>query len=217
MSASSAANQIEKTIIDEAKAHAAKIVKEAQVTAQQLTEDALENAQLNLAGWAARQKQMAHGTGDRILGKARNDAHLRIMNAKAVMIDEAFQQARKQFEKERSSAKYKKSLKTLIIDAGIQIGGGDLVVLARKEDQPIISKITGLGTAISKQAEQSTKVSVGKQAIDAIGGVMVQNKEGNITVDYRIETLLAQVGVKYRNNIAKILVPVEAKTEKPSE
>jgi len=217
MTASSAADQIEKTIIDEAKAQAKKIVEDAEVAARQLTEEALESAQSNLTGWAARRKQMAQGTGDRILGKARNDAHMRVMNAKAAMIDEAIQQARKQFEKERSSAQYTKFLKNLIIDAGIQIGGGDLVLLARKEDQPVISKITGLGTAISKQTGQTTKVSVGKQAINAIGGVMVQNKEGNITVDYRVETLLSQVEVKYRNEIAKILFPVEAKTEKSSE
>ncbi|MFX1319699.1 MAG: V-type ATP synthase subunit E [Promethearchaeota archaeon] len=217
MTASSAIGQIEKTIIDEAKAQAKKIVGDAEVAARQLTEEALENAQSNLTGWAARRKQMARGIGDRILGKARNDAHMRVMNAKATMIDEAFKQARKQFEKERGSAKYTTFLKNLIIDAGIQIGGGDLVVLTRKEEQPAISKITGLGTAISKQAEQTTKVSVGKQAVDAIGGVMIQNKEGNITVDYRVETLLAQVEVKYRNEIAKILFPVEVKPEKPSE
>jgi vacuolar-type H+-ATPase subunit E/Vma4 len=97
------------------------------------------------------------------------------------------------------------------------VGGGNLVILARKEDLPIISKITGLGTAISKQAGQSTKVSVGKQAIDSIGGVLVQNKEGNITVDYRIETLLSQVEIRYRNEIAKILFPGETKVEKSSE
>lgn len=217
MSAFSPADQIEKAIIDEAKAQAKKIVEDAEVAARQLTEEALENAQSNLAGWAARRKQMAQGTGDRILGKARNDAHMRVMNAKAAMINEAFQQARKQFEKERESAQYKTFLKNLITNAGIQIGGGDIVVLVRKEDQPVILKITGLGTAISKQAGQTTKVSVGKQAIDAIGGVMVQNKEGNITVDYRVETLLTQVDVKYRNAIAKILFPIEVKTEKPRE
>jgi V/A-type H+-transporting ATPase subunit E len=217
MSESPAADQIQKTIIVEAKAEAAKIVEDAEVAAQQLTEEALENAQSNLAGWAARRKQMAQGTSDRILGKARNDAHMRVMNAKAKMIDEAFQKAQKRFEKERSSAKYKAFLKNLIIDAGIQMGGGNLIILARKGDKPIISKITGLGTAISKQAGQTTKISAGKQPINAIGGVLVQNKEGNITVDYRVETLLAQVEVKYRNDIAKILFPAEAKTKDSSK
>ena len=211
MSNISATAEIEKTIISEAKTEAKRIVNEAEAAARQLLEDSQENAQANLTGWAERRKQMAQGSGDRILGKARNDAHMRVMNAKAQMIDEAFVQVRKRFEKERGTAKYKAFLKSLIIDAGIQIGGGDLVILARKDDQPIISKLAGLGTAISKEAGQSAKITVGKQAMEILGGVMVQNKAGNITVDYRIETLLSQVEVRYRNDIAKSLFPKEVK------
>jgi vacuolar-type H+-ATPase subunit E/Vma4 len=217
MSALSAADQIQNIIVEEAKTDAKQIVKEAEVAARQLTEEALTNARANLTGWTTRRKQMAQGIGDRIVGKARNDAHMRVMNAKASMIDAAFEQARKLFEKERGSTKYNTFLKNLIINAGVQIGGSDLVVLARKEDQAAISKFTGLGTAISKGTGQNTKVTVGKQAVEMIGGLLVQNKDGNITVDYRIETLLAQVEVKTRNEIAKTLFPTESKAEKPSE
>ncbi len=203
-------------IINAAKADAKRIVREAEVIARELIETAQENAKSNLAGWTARQKQMAERSGDRIIGKARNEAHMRIMSAKAKIIDAAFQEAQKQFGKERSTARYKAFLKNLITNAGIQIGGGGLIVLARKEDQDVISKITGLGTAISKATNQSTKVIVGKKAHEMIGGVMVQNKEGNITVDYRVDTLLSQVEVKYRNEIAKSLFPKEKTSEKPS-
>ncbi|MHA2405534.1 MAG: V-type ATP synthase subunit E [Candidatus Hermodarchaeia archaeon] len=217
MSNISSADQIEQTIISEAKANAKRIINDAEVAARQYIEAAQDNAHANLTGWAERRKQMAQGSGDRILGKAQNDAHMRVMNAKARMMDEAFKQARKRFEKERGTAKYKTFIKNLIIDAGTQIGGGDFVILSRKEDQPVISKITGLGTAISKGAGKTAKVSVGKQAVEMIGGVMVQNKEGNITVDYRVETLLAQVEIKYRNEIAKTLFPKKAEAEKSSE
>ena len=216
MSKVSSADQIEQIIIREAQADAKRIVDGAEVEGRQLLMDAQENAQANLTGWTERRKQMAQSSGDRILGKAQNEAHIRVMNAKARMMDQAFEQARKRFEKERGTAKYKTFIKGLIIDAGIQIGGGDLVVLSRKEDQAVISKITGLGTAISKGAGKTAKVSVGKQAVEMIGGVMVQNKDGNITVDYRIETLLAQVEVKFRNEIAKTLFPKEAEPEKAS-
>lgn len=213
MSKGSAADIVQKTIIDDAKAEAKRIVDEAEVASRQRTEEALENARTNLASWAERRRQMAQDSGDRILGKAQNDAHMKILEAKSKIIDGAFVQARKQFEKERSQARYKTFLKNLIINAGTQIGGGDIVVLARKEDQASISKMTGLATAISKAAGQSAKVSVGKTSMDMIGGVFVQNKEGNITVDYRIDTLLGQVGTQKRNVIAKTLFGEEAKTE----
>ncbi|MFX1299648.1 MAG: V-type ATP synthase subunit E [Promethearchaeota archaeon] len=217
MSNGSAADLVQKTIIDDAKAKAKRIVDEAEIAGRQRAEIALETARTNLASWAERRRQMAQDSGDRILGKAQNDAHMKILEAKAKIIGEAFVQARKQFEKERSQARYKTFLKNLIINAGTQIGGGDIVVLARKEDQAIVSKMTGLTSAISKDAGQSVKVSVGKTPMDMIGGVFILNKEGNITVDYRIDTLLKQVGTHKRNEIAKALFGEEAGTEKNSK
>jgi vacuolar-type H+-ATPase subunit E/Vma4 len=213
VTASTAADAIQQTIVDEAKAEAKRLIAEAEVSARQLAEEAMENAKATLAGWADRRRQMAQASGDRIIGKARNDAHMKVLDAKARIINDAFEQARKRFEKERGTAQYKTFLKNLIISAGIQIGGGAIVVIARKEGQPIISKITGLATAISKGAGESAKVSIGKKPLDTIGGVLVQNKEGNITVDYRVETLLAQVEQQKRHEIAKTLFPKEEKTE----
>lgn len=213
MSKGSAADVVQKTIIDDAKAEAKRIVDEAEVAGRQRAEEALENARTSLTSWADRRRQMAQDSGDRILGKAQNDAHMKILEAKAKVIDGAFVLARKQFEKERSQARYKTFLKNLIINAGTQIGGGDIVVLSRKEDQVLVSKMTGIAAAISKGAGQSAKVSVGKTPMDMIGGVFVQNKEGNITVDYRIDTLLGQVGTQKRNEIANTLFGEEAKTE----
>ncbi|MHA2314094.1 MAG: V-type ATP synthase subunit E [Candidatus Hermodarchaeia archaeon] len=213
MSKGSAADTVQQTIIDDAKAEAKRIVSEAEVAGRQRTEEALENARTNLTGWAERRRQMAQDSGDRVLGKAQNDAHMKILEAKAKIIDAAFVQARKRFEKERSQARYKTFLKNLIIDAGTQIGGSDIVVLARKEDQAIVSKMTGLVSAISKAAGKSAKVSVGKTPMDMIGGVLVQNKDGNITVDYRVDTLLGQVETQKRNEISKTLFGEEAKAE----
>ena len=213
MSKGSAADVVQNTIIDDAKTEAKRIVDQAEVAGRQRTKIALETARTNLASWAQRRRQMAQDSGDRILGKAQNDAHMKILEAKAKIIDGAFVQARNQFERERSQAKYKIFLKNLIINAGTQIGGGDIIVLARKEDQALVSKMTGLASAISKATGQSTKVSVGKTPMDMIGGVFVQNKEGNISVDYQINTLLKQVGIQKRNKIAKILFGEEVKTE----
>ena len=213
MSKGSAADTVQKAIINDAKAEAKRIVDEAEVASRQRTEEALENARTNLTGWAERRRQMAKDSGDRVLGMARNDAHMKILETKAKIIDDAFVRAQKRFEKERSLARYKTFLKNLIIDAGTQIGSGDIIVLARKEDQAIVSKMTGLASAISKAAGKSAKVAVGKTPMDMIGGVFVQNKDGNITVDYRVDTLLGQVGTQKRNAIAKILFGEEAKAE----
>lgn len=216
MTKASASEYISRTIIDEANAEAKRIVREAEKAAKQLSDEALVRAKANLVGWSERQRQMAQGTGDRVVGKARNDAHMRILDAKARLIGETFDQAKKRFEKERASAQYKTFLKNLIINAGTQINDIDIIVLVRKEDQAIVSKITGLGTAITQTTGKSTKVTIGKTPMNILGGVLVQNKEGNITVDYRLETLLSQVEVQQRTMIAKTLFAEEKKSENPT-
>jgi len=217
MSESSAAETIQQTIIDEANAEAKKTIREAEMEAKKLREQAITNARASLVSWAERQRQMAKSLGDRVVGKARNDAHMRVLDTKAQLIDNAFTEARKRFQKERTTAQYKGFLKNLIISAGIQIGGGDIVVKARKEDETIVGELKGLATAISKGAGQSAKVTVAKKPMDMLGGVFVENKDGNITVDYRLDTLLEQVAQQRRNDIARTLFPHEKATEPASE
>jgi len=217
MSESAAAVKIQTTIVNEAKASAKRVVEDAEVASRQLIEQAKDNARRNLAGWLDRRRQAAQNSGDRIIGKARNDAHMKLLDSKARLIEEAFEKAKKQFEKEIGTARYKTFLKNLIIDAGIQIGGSDVVVVTRKEDQATVSELKGLATGISKVVGQSAKVTVAKKPMDMIGGVFVQNKDGNITVDYRIETLLDEVASQRRTEIAKILFPSEKPTEPVKE
>ena len=196
---------IKQTIIDDAKAEAEIIIRNAESSAKQLSETALVNARNDLAGWADRQKKMAQNAGDRITGKANNDAHMKLLDAKARIISEAFDTAQNQFGKERGKAQYKAFLKGLIIAAGTQIGGGNLVVFSHKADQDTITKLTGLTTAIAKESGNKSKITIGKKPIATLGGVFVQNQEGNIIVDYRLETLLNQVEQQRRTVIAQAL------------
>jgi vacuolar-type H+-ATPase subunit E/Vma4 len=217
MSESSATVKIQNTIVKEAKASAKRMVGEAEVAARELIEQAKENARNNLSGWLDRRRQAAQNSGDRIIGKARNDAHMKILDTKARLIDEAFEKAKKQFEKELGTTRYKALLKKLIINAGLQISGSAIVIVTRKEDQATVAELKGLASGISKVVGQSAKVSVAKKPMDMIGGVLVQNKDGNIAVDYRVETLLDEVAQQRRTEIAKILFPSEKSTEPASE
>ncbi len=130
-SPSKSTTSIQQSILQDAKAEAQRILKEAEKAAAKIVADGQVSAKAQLAGWAERQRQIARGRGDRLLGKARSDAHMQILDAKAALITEAFNKARQRFEKERSKAQYKAFLKGLIISAGGQIGGGNLVILAR--------------------------------------------------------------------------------------
>jgi vacuolar-type H+-ATPase subunit E/Vma4 len=201
---------IQRSIVSDADVEAKRILKEGEQAAKKLTQDAREAAKSQLAGWADRQRQMALGTGDRLLGKARSDAHMRVLDAKAAVVTSAFDEARKQFDKERSKAQYKAFLKALVTAAGKQIGGGDLVVSGRKEDHTTLEALSEVARVVSKETGVKTTVSAHKEAVACLGGVIVRNADGNITMDYQLETLLAQVERTQRNAITEILFPEQA-------
>jgi len=202
---------IQRSIVDDAEVESKRILKEAEQGAKKLTLDARETAKSQLAGWADRQRQMALGTGDRLLGKARSDAHMHILDAKAALVTSAFDEARKQFDKERSKAQYKALLKALVIAAGKQIGGGDLVVSGRKEDYAALEALSEAARVISKETGTKATVSVAKEPIACLGGVLVRNADGSITMDYQLETLLAQVERQRRSAVTEVLFGEQAK------
>ena len=200
-------------IVDDAEAESKRVLKEAEQAAKKVMQEAREAARTQLAGWADRQRQMASSSGDRLLGKARSEAHMHVLDAKAALVTSAFEEARKLFDKERTKAQYKALLKALVIAAGKQIGGGDLVVSGRKEDHTALEALSEAARVISKETGTKTSVSVGKEPIDCLGGAIVRNADGSITVDYQLDTLLAQVERTQRNAISGILFGEQAKGE----
>jgi V/A-type H+-transporting ATPase subunit E len=195
---------LRRVILRDARRKAEKITKDAEVAARTMEKDAQKRVKAQLAGWADRERETAQRAGDQILGQAQRQSQMELLETKSRLISSAVENSRKRIEKERTQAHYKDLLKHLIISAGIQIGG-DIVILARKEDQPIISGLSGLDSAISKETGEEVKISVGKQALDSAGGVIVQNPEGSIIVDYQLETLLNEVERTIRTEIAKVL------------
>ena len=150
-------------------------------------------------GW-----ETARRAGDKIIGQAQSQAQMQILDAKSRFIASAVERSWQRLEKERDQTQYKTLLKKLIISAGVQIGG-DLTILARKEDHKVISGLTGLETSIGKETGEKTKITVRKQAIDCAGGVIVQNAEGSIIIDYQLKTLLSEAERTHRTAIAKVL------------
>jgi len=196
---------IRQSILADAEREARRIVEEAKREAKSLVEEARQRAEAGLSGWADRQRQMITNEGERLLGSARGQAHMRILEAKARLISQAMEEARRQLDKDRATPRYKALLMGLIRDAATQIGGGDLVVLVRRDDQKVLGGLSSLASSITKATGVKTTLTLGKEALDCLGGVIVQTKDGDITVDYRLETLLEQVEKQYRAAIARTL------------
>ena len=184
------------SILAEAEKETESIHSEGNVQAAAEKEKILENAK--------KQAQMRY---QQIISEAKMNSRRMGLEAREEVIEEAFSKAEEKLEKIASSdaIEYKASLEKVITEAGIEIGGGDLVVLVKESD---VTKIKGnlptLEKNISDKTGTPTKLEMG-EAITTIGGAILKTKNGEIEVNNTIEARMLRFKKSLRSEVAGIL------------
>ena len=96
-------------------------------------------------------------------------------------------------------------MQKFIVEAGVAIGGGKLLIKARKEDQTRIKDLTTLAKEITKKSGNKCTLKLSKETIDSIGGVIVLADDESITIDNTFEARLEQNRRGIRTKVAKAL------------
>ncbi|HOI40696.1 MAG TPA: V-type proton ATPase subunit E [Methanobacterium sp.] len=167
---------------------------EAQAVAEK--EKILENAE--------KQANMRY---QQIISEAKMNSRRMELEAREEIIEEAFQKAEEKLKEIASSdaSEYKTSLEKVITEAGVEIGGGDLVIFVKESD---ITKIKGslpsIENSISGKTNTPTKLEIGEN-INTIGGVIVKTKNGEIEVNNTIEARMLRFKKSLRSEVARIL------------
>ena len=100
---------------------------------------------------------------------------------------------------------YKESLKKIVTEAGVEIGGGELLVLLKETDS---SKIKGSIASIEKEITEKTGVNTTlelEETINTIGGAIVKTKSGEIEVNNTIEARMLRFKKALRSEVAAVL------------
>jgi len=142
-----------------------------------------------------------------IISEAKMNSRRMELEAREEVIEEAFKKAQEKLKEVASSesTEYVESLKSIITEAAVEIGGGELVVLLKKDD---VAKIEGSKTSIqdevSKQTDTNTTLEMGEN-IQTIGGAIVKTKNGEIEVNNTIEARLQRFKKTLRSEVAAVL------------
>ncbi len=135
---------------------------------------------------------------NRIKSGARIDAMRTVIGAKDQVISRCFAEAREALSKLANTKKYENILRDSI-DDGAKLIGNDVIILCNKKDKRAIKKV------ISGMPKKGLKISVGKENIDTIGGVVVKSKSGNVIVNNTFEAILERQSNELRHEISRIL------------
>jgi V/A-type H+-transporting ATPase subunit E len=142
-----------------------------------------------------------------IISEAKMNSRRMELEAREEVIDKSFKKAEEKLTKISSSesAEYNESLKNIISEAALEIGGGELIVLLKIEDvAKIENSIFSIENDVKEKTGNETKLEIGEN-INTIGGAIVKTKNGDIEVNNTIEARMLRFKKSLRSEVAKIL------------
>jgi len=128
----------------------------------------------------------------------------KLLEAKDALIKDVLVSTRKQLESVVGKAEYTKVLERLIVDGckSLDTDAVDLVLPAKHASKIDVAEIE---KAVAKEVGKKVKISIAKDSIRSIGGVIIRTKDTTRWVDNTFEARLERFENKARDTISGIL------------
>lgn len=193
--------------MSEAQDKADKIIQDAQAEVDQINADATKNAEAEKNKILENGKKQSDMRYQQIISEAKMNARRAELGAKEEIIEAAFDKAVDELSQKASAndPQYVNSLVDMIKEAGIEIGGGELIVKVKESDASAISsKLSAIASDITAATGVNTTLTSG-DAIDVIGGAVLITANGDIEVNNTIESRLDRNKKILRSEVASVL------------
>lgn len=203
----SGADKIVSSIISDAQSKADVIIQEAEREAALIVEEGEKEAVLEKEKILENANKQSAMKYQQLISEAKMNSRRAELEAREEIIEGAFKRAEDELKKIAStdSNEYKESLKKIIEEASIEIGGGDLILSLKADD---IAKVKDAISSLEKNIEgktgTKTTLEIGEN-IATIGGAVVKTKNGDIEVNNTIEARMLRFKKALRSEVAKIL------------
>jgi vacuolar-type H+-ATPase subunit E/Vma4 len=190
-------------VVNEARDKAEWNVKSAQETSKKILDEAVQKAKENYERIVQLGKQSGEKERQKILSTVEMEMKKLTLNSREALIDQAFDGALKKFEEFKKTKQYKDILLTQVISSIRELEGTAFVVDVHKGDSLKIS------ADVLKQLEKDTKkkgIVVEIREVDSdLGGVIVHEKNGKISVDNTFASILERKKNEMRVKASEIL------------
>jgi V/A-type H+-transporting ATPase subunit E len=204
---SSGSDKIVSSILSEARSKADENIQNAELEAKSIEEDGSKNADFEkkkILDDANKKSEMKH---QQIVSEAKMKSRRLELETKEEVIEESFNKATEKLKtiSNTTDKEYLDSLKGIIEEAALEIGGGDLIIYTKEAD---ISKAKNLTPSIAANVKSETGKDTNFEfgdSIDTIGGAILKTKNGEIEVNNTIEARLLRYKKDLRGKVAEIL------------
>ncbi len=204
---STGTDKIVSSILSDVQIKANALTDEAEKNSSSILLKAEEKALIEKNKILAEAEKQSNMKYQQVISEAKMNSRRMELEAREEVIEETFQKAEEKLKKIASSKspEYIESLKEIITEAAIEIGGGELVVLLKKDDvAKIKDSIKSIANDVTEKISVKTSLEIGDN-INTIGGAIVKTKNGEIEVNNTIESRLSRFKKTMRSEVAKVL------------
>jgi V/A-type H+-transporting ATPase subunit E len=204
---STGTEKIVSSILSDAKFKADSILEEAEKKSNSLLEEGEKIAIMEKEKILEDSKKQSTMRYQQIISEAKMNSRRMELDTREEVIEESFKKAEEKLEAlaASDSAEYKESLKEIIMEAALEIGGGELVLFLKQEDVAKINdSMSSLEMDIKEKTGNETKLEIGDN-INTIGGAIIKTKNGDIEVNNTIEARMQRFKKSLRSEVARIL------------
>ena len=196
------------------------LLQEAKESAKMIINDAQELSEKMIT----KQKQLGTKEGNTkrllMLKKATNEANMErlhkianskitsnwiVLSRKEEIIATVMKEAKKRLQKFTQAKKYVPMLENLIIEAGVILGGNKIEVLLNEKDSKLPLNFSKITKRVSSRTKTEVKMSLSKEKIQVIGGVVLRTIDGKVMMDNTFDDILRQKEKILKDKISKIM------------
>ena len=197
------------TILQEAKETAEIILKEAQEFGDSILEKqrqiAIKDAGTQRSLLLKKTANEAEVKRLRKLAKAKITANWIVLSKKEEIISAVLTEAKKRLQYMTKTEAYASVLESLIISAGIALGGNSLEIILNEADSALSLPIEKMQEEIRKKTGSKTKLALCKEKIQVIGGAILKTANGKIVMDNTYEDIFLRRSQELESKISEIL------------
>lgn len=197
--------KIQDKIIGEAEEKAKAIVRDAEKTKKDVLEEKRKEGEREAEKILRSGMEEADSLKRQKVAEARLKAKQMTIASREEVINETMEKCKEKLTVLTSSQEYAETLRKLVEQGGIGLGGGDLeIVLGGKVTKTAID-LGSIAKQIEEKTGKKTAISVAQEKSKSIGGVIVRKADGSIIIDNTFEGRIERILRDVRIRIAKIL------------
>ena len=204
---SNGTEKIVSSILSDAKFKADSISEEAENESKSILQEGEKVALMEKEKILEDGKKQSAMRYQQIISEAKMKSRRMELDSREEVIEESFKKAEEKLVEIASSesAEYKESIKNIITEAALEIGGGDLILLLKQEDEAKIKdSISEIENDVKAKTGKETNLEMGNN-INTIGGTIIKTKNGDIEVNNTIEARMLRFKKSLRSEVARIL------------